>query len=94
MPVELQLVPGHPSAALHGWAGHARLLVVGSRGRSAPVRALLGSTSRELLRRSPTTVAVLPPGVTAEPLPGPVDSKQAVVTGTGIEHPHDHGQLG
>jgi nucleotide-binding universal stress UspA family protein len=93
VPVKIDIVPGHPSSALVGAAAHARLLVVGSRGRSAPARALFGSTSRELLRRSPTPVAVLPAGVTSDRIPDVTEPEHAVVTGTGIEHPHDHSQL-
>jgi nucleotide-binding universal stress UspA family protein len=96
VPVKIEIVAGHPSTALLAAAPHARLLVVGSRGRNAPTRALFGSTSRELLRRSPTPVAVLPAGVTVDPTAEPADSagpEQAVVTGTGIGHPHDHSQL-
>ena len=68
VPVELEVVAAHPSTALLAAAARARLLVVGSRGRSAPARALFGSTSSELLRRCPTPVAVLPPGATAAPV--------------------------
>ena len=52
--LKLDVVVGHPSATLLAAAAHARLVVVGSRGRSAPARALFGSTSRELLRRCPS----------------------------------------
>ena len=90
---KIDIVNGHPSSALVGAAAHARMLVVGSRGRSAPARALFGSTSRELLRRSPTPVAVLPSGAISDPLPTRTEPERVVVTGTSIEHPHDHSQL-
>jgi nucleotide-binding universal stress UspA family protein len=96
VPIKIDMPVGHPSTALLGAAPQARLLVIGSRGRNAPSRALFGSTSREVLRRSPTPVAVLPPGVAVDPLPGlpvPARPEPAVPTGTGLEHPHDHGQL-
>jgi nucleotide-binding universal stress UspA family protein len=93
VPVEFEVVAGNPSAALLGSAAHARLLVVGSRGRSAPARALFGSTSRELLRRCPTPVAVLPIVMASEPTSDPVEPEQAVGTGTGLDHPHDLSRL-
>jgi len=93
VPVKLDVVAGHPSAALLGSAAHARLVVVGSRGRSAPARALFGSTSRELLRRCPTPVAVLPVGVTIDPIPAPVEPRRSTSSGTGLDHPHDLSRL-
>lgn len=87
--VKLEVAAGHPSAALLGSAAHARLVVVGSRGRSAPTRALFGSTSRELLRRCPTPVAVLPVGVTGEA----IEPRRSTTTGTGLDHPHDLSRL-
>jgi nucleotide-binding universal stress UspA family protein len=65
VPIDLRIVPAHPAAALLGAAVQVRLLVVGRRGRSAPVRALFGSTSRAMLRRSPVPVMVVPAGVAA-----------------------------
>jgi nucleotide-binding universal stress UspA family protein len=93
VPVKLDVVVGHPSATLLGAAAHASLVVVGSRGRSAPARALFGSTSRELLRRCPTPVAVLPVAVTADPVPAPADPGRGTPTGTGLDHPHDLSRL-
>jgi nucleotide-binding universal stress UspA family protein len=89
VPVKLEVSAGHPSTALLGAAAHARLLVVGSRGRSAPTRALFGSTSRELLRRCPTPVAVLPLGVTV----GAIEPMRSTSTATGLDHPHDLSRL-
>jgi nucleotide-binding universal stress UspA family protein len=93
VPVTLDVVAGHPSAALLGSAAHARLVVVGSRGRSAPARALFGSTSRELLRRCPTPVAVIPVEVTVDPVPVAHEPGLAASNGAGIDHPHDLSQL-
>ncbi|MFG1609690.1 universal stress protein [Actinoplanes sp. NPDC049265] len=57
--VTAEVVPDHPAAALDRATAGARLLVLGSRGRG-PVRGmLLGSVSRHLLHRSPTSVAVV-----------------------------------
>ena len=89
VPVELDIVPGHPGTALLSSAAQARLVVVGSCCRSAPVRALFGSTSREVLRRCPTPVAVLADGVSVDPFTAPDEPNQARSTGTGVEHPHD-----
>ena len=89
VPVKLDVLIGHPSTTLLAAAAHARLAVVGSRGRSAPARALFGSTSRELLRRCPTPVAVLPVGVTADPVPVTHEPNPTASTGTGLDHPHD-----
>jgi nucleotide-binding universal stress UspA family protein len=93
VPVKLDVAVGHPSTTLLGSAAHARLVVVGSRGRSAPARALFGSTSRELLRRCPTPVAVLPVTVTADPVPVTPEPNPAASTGTGLDHPHDLSRL-
>jgi len=82
--VELEVLRGQPSAALLAAAAHARLVVVGSRARSGPARTLFGSTSRELLLRCPTPVAVLPSGVVVEdPDPSHDD----------LDHPHDLSRL-
>ena len=91
--IKLDVVVGHPSATLLAAAAHARLVVVGSRGRSAPARALFGSTSRELLRRCPTPVAVLPVGVTVDPVPVAHEPNLGASSGTGVDHPHDLSRL-
>jgi nucleotide-binding universal stress UspA family protein len=51
--------PADPTGAVLAATVHARLVVVGTRGRSATTSALLGSTSREILRRSPVPVIVV-----------------------------------
>jgi nucleotide-binding universal stress UspA family protein len=64
VPMELDLAHGNPAGALLTAAGKAQLVVLGTRGLSAPARALVGSTSRELLRRSPVPVLVVGPHAT------------------------------
>ena len=50
---------GYPSHIINELAGQARLAVVGSHGRSALARFLLGSISQEVLARLATATAVL-----------------------------------
>lgn len=50
---------GYPAAVISRAAHHARLLVVGSHGRGAMARFLLGSTSQALLQQLPTVTAVI-----------------------------------
>ncbi|CAH0163135.1 universal stress protein [Microbacterium sp. Bi128] len=50
---------GYPAAVIARTAHHARLLVVGSHGRGAIARFLLGSTSQALLDQLPTVTAVI-----------------------------------
>lgn len=56
--VQQHLAEGLPTDALHGFAGSATALVVGTRGHGAVLRRLLGSTSHHLLLfiDSPTIV--------------------------------------
>jgi nucleotide-binding universal stress UspA family protein len=59
---EARLLVGWPAAALSREAAKGYdLLVVGSRGRGAVSRALLGSTTQELLHRSRIPVVVVEP---------------------------------
>jgi nucleotide-binding universal stress UspA family protein len=99
VPVDVRVARGHPSRALLAAAAEARLVVVGTRGRSAPVRALFGSTSREVLRQSPVPVVVVSPAAamrgeaavavtTAAPLPTGQASAR-----TERDHPHDPARL-
>jgi len=89
VPVELAIVPGQPTNALLAAAVHARLVVLGTRGRSAPARTLFGSTSRALLRRSPVPVVVVNPD-TVLPDANPVAAATAPPPVTSIsEDPHD-----
>ncbi|MBI5105354.1 MAG: universal stress protein [Solirubrobacterales bacterium] len=67
-PVLVGVAEGPPAPALCAMARQhdAAAIVVGSRGRG-PVRAgLLGSTSRELVRRAPCPVVICPPGLAVE----------------------------
>ncbi|NUT45987.1 MAG: universal stress protein [Saccharothrix sp.] len=58
---DLRTTTGDPARVLLGAADHARLLVVGSHGKGALGRALLGSVSHTVVDRAPCPVAVLPP---------------------------------
>ncbi|GAA1286311.1 universal stress protein [Saccharothrix xinjiangensis] len=58
----LVVAAGPPADALLAASAEASLLVVGSRGRGAVRRALLGSVSHEVVEGAPCPVAVLPPG--------------------------------
>jgi nucleotide-binding universal stress UspA family protein len=89
VPVELHVVPGLPTAALLAAAVEARLLVLGTRGRSAPARVLFGSTSRAVLRRSPVPVVVVSPDAV---LPEEAPATAATSNSTPLE-PHDRSQL-
>ncbi|GAA2558756.1 universal stress protein [Pseudonocardia hydrocarbonoxydans] len=93
VPLELALVPGQPASPLLAAAVDARLLVLGTRGRRAPARALFGSTSRAVLRRSPVPVVVVSPD-TVRPAPEPVPAATAApATSAEVEDPHDRSQL-
>lgn len=59
VPIEAELVRGHPAQALLAAAERARLLVVGSRGNGAVTGLLLGSISRNVLHHAHCPVAVL-----------------------------------
>lgn len=61
--IETVLSDVQPVEALLRNAEHARLVVLGTRGRAGRLRSLLlGSVSRELLRLAPCEVAVVHPG--------------------------------
>ncbi len=63
--VRLEQTQTHPTTALLRVARRARMVVIGRRGRSAPIRVRLGSTCRDLIRRSPVPVEIVsgpPPG--------------------------------
>ncbi|GAA5162436.1 universal stress protein [Pseudonocardia eucalypti] len=59
--VEYRFPSGDPSTALLRGAGRAEAIVTGSRRRGPVGRALLGSTSRAVLRHSPVPVIVANP---------------------------------
>jgi len=108
VPVELRVVQGNPTHALLAAAADARLVVLCTRGQGAYARALFGSTTREVLRRSPAPVQVVSPDTVVEeadveeadeepvrartPDTGPGRSASAGV-GVSLDHPHDHSQL-
>jgi nucleotide-binding universal stress UspA family protein len=88
VPVEVEVVPGQPAPALLDAARSARLLVVGTRGRGAPARALFGSTSREVLRRSPVPVIVVNPAYAV-----PDEPPTSALSSSANGDPHDRSQL-
>ncbi|TWF75158.1 nucleotide-binding universal stress UspA family protein [Pseudonocardia hierapolitana] len=93
VPVELTVVPGSPVPALLAAAVDARLVVLGTRARRAPARALFGSTSRAILRRSSVPVVVVNPGA-ARPGEPPVTVPAALRTSSAdVREPHDLSQL-
>ncbi|GAA3232348.1 universal stress protein [Pseudonocardia petroleophila] len=90
VPVEVSVVHDLPATALLRAAEGARLLAVGTRGHGAYARALFGSTSREVLRRSPVTVVVVDP-VAAVHVAQDAQTSQAATAG--LDHPHDRSVL-
>lgn len=60
------VVQGYPGPALIRAAGDQRLLVVGSRGRSALAETLLGSVASYCVKHATIPVAVIPPGTMAD----------------------------
>jgi nucleotide-binding universal stress UspA family protein len=93
VPVELRILQGAPVPALLTAAVRARLVVVGTRGRRAPARALFGSTSRAVLRHCSVPVVVVNPDV-ARPSEAPVSAPAAPRTSSADERDsHDVSQL-
>jgi nucleotide-binding universal stress UspA family protein len=90
VPLELTVVPGSPVPALLAAAVGARLVVLGTRARRAPARALFGSTSRTVLRHSPVPVVVVNPG-TVHLIEGPVAATR--ISSADVQDPHDRSQL-
>ena len=62
VPVETIVCRGGPASCLLDAAGHASLLVVGSRGRGGFARLALGSTSTQCATHAETPTAVIPLG--------------------------------
>ncbi|WP_133057871.1 universal stress protein [Mycolicibacterium conceptionense] len=58
--VHCAVTSGRTAWALMRWAHEAQLIVVGSRGRSEFVGAVLGSTSHALIHHSPCPVMIVP----------------------------------
>lgn len=69
IPVEPDVLTGHPAAELRRAARPDDVLVVGSRGRGGLTGLLLGSTSAHLAQHAPCTVVV----VRSAPAPAPAD---------------------
>jgi nucleotide-binding universal stress UspA family protein len=61
VPMEGQVVQGHPAKVLIEAAANADLLVVGSRGHGGFVGALLGSVSHRCVAHATCPVVVVPP---------------------------------
>ena len=60
VPVRQLLLPGHPADVLVDQSASARLLVVGTSGRSGMTRALLGSVSQRCAQLSRVPVVIVP----------------------------------
>lgn len=90
VPVEVGVVHGNPARALLRAAEGSRLVVLGTRGDGAYPRELFGSTSREVLRRSPVTVLVVNPDTVATE---PEEAPPAGSSSAQLDHPHDHSML-
>lgn len=61
VPIELSVVHGSPTSTLLEASVHARLVVLGAHRHGAANHAIFGSTSGELLRRSPVPIAMVNP---------------------------------
>ncbi len=83
--VTVRIGQGNPGIAMLHESTAARHIVLGTRGRHAAVRAVLGSVSRFVLRHSLTPVTVVPRSVSADR----VRAVPAAVAGD----PHDRSQL-
>lgn len=96
VPAEFIVVAGQPTSALLAAATTARLVVLGTRARRAPARALFGSTSRAVLRRSPVPVVVVNPGI-VDLDQVPIAAATAPVSTprpqTDVTDPHDRSEL-
>lgn len=92
VPMQVGVVHGNPVQELLRAAEGSRLVVLGTRGHGAYSRDLFGSTSREVLRRSPVTVLVVNPD-TVGTAPDPDEPPPAGSQSTQLDHPHDHSVL-
>jgi nucleotide-binding universal stress UspA family protein len=93
VPMELTVVPGSPVSALLAAAVEARLVVLGTRARRAPARALFGSTSRAVLRRSPVPVVVVNPGAVRLTEAAVTAPATPPTSSTDIQDPHDRSRF-
>ncbi|MBA3744658.1 universal stress protein [Sporichthya sp.] len=57
---DTRAVQGHPAEVLLRAAGHAQMLVVGSRGHGTMAGLILGSTSQRCVQHAPCPVVVVP----------------------------------
>lgn len=90
--VQVSVVHGNAARALLRAAEGSRLVVLGTHGQGPYARSLFGSTSYEVLRRSPVTVMVVNPAtVVAAPDPG--EQPAAGSHAAELDHPHDHSAL-
>jgi nucleotide-binding universal stress UspA family protein len=94
VPIDLQIVHGPPTPALLAAAVRARMVLLGTRARNAPARALFGSTSRQVLRRCTVPVTVVSPHthLPRETEPGAPAEQATVASSAGLD-PHDRSQL-
>jgi len=75
----VRALAGDPSATLAQATGELDLLVCGSRGRSRPLAAILGSVSAHLVAHAQCPVLVVPTGV-GPSATGPLGVASAAVT--------------
>ena len=76
VPVRRVVTLDRPARSLAAEAAHARLLVVGTRGRGGFQGMLLGSTSQALLHQPPCPVAVVRPAPVASESPDARDAAE------------------
>jgi len=81
--VTIRIGQGNPGLALLHASTDARHIVLGTRGRHAAVRAVLGSVSRFVLRHSRVPVTIVPRSLSSG------DTVAAALAGD----PHDRSQL-
>jgi nucleotide-binding universal stress UspA family protein len=73
VPVEHIVVRGRPGRTLLDYGQHARMIVVGTRGRTGFAGLLLGSTSQTVVQHGTCPVAVVRSERSADPLPSHTD---------------------
>ena len=83
--VTVRIGQGNPGVALLHESTAARHIVLGTRGRHAVVRAVLGSVSRFVLRHSLVPVTVVPRSLTT--------AEGSTVPAAVAGDPHDRSQL-
>jgi nucleotide-binding universal stress UspA family protein len=78
VPVEVRIEQGPVVEALLGSATRARMVVAGARGRGALTGAVLGSTSRALVKLGMCPVTIVPRSLTVAEVVGPTSIPEAV----------------